>query len=206
MESRDYTTRDTILNILKTNIKNENDYNDLSTWLLSSGYFDAPYTTEYQYSYEGGLAQYSLDVYNNLCTLVKDYTTDNEIDSTTLAIVGLLHLVSKHSYYEPCVNNVKVYTPYGDKYDEVGNYTWYASKSYRVKDASKRDTLGSFGIMSYMIISQFVPLSEQGIMSLMYYNYNENTKDIYTLIRRYPLIALLNCAITLTLNVTYRGE
>ena len=37
MESRDYTTRDTILNILKTNIKNENDYNDLSTWLLSSG-------------------------------------------------------------------------------------------------------------------------------------------------------------------------
>lgn len=190
--------KEEILSILKS-VLNDEDYDNFTKYLLSTDFFTAPYTTQFQYSNVGGLAQYSLLVYKTLGDLAMVYETN--YDAYTLAILGLFHAISKAEYFEEYIKNEKVYSPNGAKRDEIGNFDWFATKQYKVKDAAKRYVAGNLGVTSYMLLSRYLPLTEESIMALMYYTYDDSTKDIYELLKRYPLIALLHCASTIVLNV-----
>ena len=193
--------KNVILELINTNIQDENDKKAISDFLRGSDYFEAPYTTEYQFSYEGGLAEYSYRVYRELTHLLETY--DVKCTPYDALVVSLFHSLYKVNYYEKYVKNVKEYSPKGKKMDEMGKFDWVAQSAYKVKDAKDRYTAGNPGFTSYMILSKFLPLSEDSIMAIVYHNYDEDTKDIYELLRSFPLVTLLNIASQLVLNVLF---
>lgn len=191
-------TQEKITDLLQTCLSDE-EFGSLMHYLDIMKFWKAPYSTKYQYSYEGGLADYSLATYNALRELCNDYNvTYNEKE---LVVVGLLHAVAKCEYYEKFVSNKKVYSKSGENVDLLGVFDWNSFIGYTLRDVDDRYTAGNLGMTSYMIISRYVALSEESIMAIIYCFYNDNTKDIYTLLRRYPLIALVHCASTLITNV-----
>ena len=190
--------RETILELLKTYFE-EDEIKGLLTYLDVNRYWTAPYSTKYQYSNVGGLATYSLNTCNTLVTLCEEY--DMQYDKKQLVLIGLFHAIAKSEYFEHYVANKKVYNEEGKNYDELGRYDWQSSIAYTVRDIDTRYTAGNLGLTSYMILSRYVGLTEESIMAIIYCFYNDDTKDIYTLLRRYPLISLLHCASTLSLNV-----
>lgn len=95
--------------IFTENIKREGA-SELLEYLEKSDFFQAPASTIYHGSYEGGLCHHSLNVYN---CLVKEceYTFGKEwsdnIDPESVAIVALLHDLCKVNSYEKYMRNVK---------------------------------------------------------------------------------------------------
>lgn len=184
---------------------NDEEKKQLIDFLVNSDYFEAPLTTDYGYSYKGGLAQYCLDILDNLLTLrhTNCYNKINASDEA-LTILALFHAISKINYFEEYVKNEKVYSFDGDKYDELGNYYWKSIKKYKVKEAKDRFTMGELGLTSYMIISKFIPLNDEETMAIIHHNCGmdngHSTRDIFEILNCYPLVALLHCAIMLNNN------
>lgn len=69
---------------------------ELWEWLNSeTDFFTAPASTKYHGAYPGGLAEHSLNVYNELCK----ETVETVAGMETAAICGLFHDVCKVNYY-----------------------------------------------------------------------------------------------------------
>lgn len=68
-------------------------------YLVDKGFLEAPASTKYHGSYEGGLAEHSVNVMNRLMKkeVLQGYTKE------TIAIVGLLHDVCKVDLYKVSV-------------------------------------------------------------------------------------------------------
>ena len=100
------------LDIYKTNIKREGA-DKLLDYLLSpkSDFFTAPASTRYHGSYEGGLLQHSLNVYDCL----RDYMDRPRVkelynltaDDETIALISLLHDLCKVNFYKTDYRNAK---------------------------------------------------------------------------------------------------
>lgn len=84
---------------------------DLINYLEESDFFEAPASTIYHGSYEGGLLTHSLNVYE--CLLFEYYNLQDsefnlpKIDEESLIIVALLHDLCKVNCYIPSFRNVK---------------------------------------------------------------------------------------------------
>lgn len=206
------TTKDTIIGMINDMQRlSDSDKTSLINFLSNGDYFEAPLTTEYAYSYKGGLAQYGLDVLDNLLTL-RHTNCFNRITASdeALTILALFHSISKVNYFEEYIKNEKVYSFDGNSHDELGNYYWKSTKQYRIKKSEERFTMGELGLTAYMIISKFIPLSDEEAMAIIHYNCGmdngHSTKDIYEILKSYPLVALLHCAIMLNLNCQFHKE
>ena len=176
--------------------------NELITFLVNSDFFEAPYSTKYQFNYEGGLAEYSLKVYEELTFLVDSHQI-KEISERDCVVVGLLHSMYKINYYEQCANNVKWYNPDGKKFDEFGKFDWVSEIGYKVKEIQQRCVFGGEGFNSYMLASKFIGLTDAQIVSIVNHKSNNENGELYQILRDYPLLALLCSAISIVLNVTY---
>lgn len=86
--------------------------NELLKYLDESDFYTAPASTQYHGSYEGGLAEHSLNTYNTLL-FSYDNIKDNpgfalpEIPADSLIIAGLLHDICKVNSYVVSSRNVK---------------------------------------------------------------------------------------------------
>ena len=174
------------------------DVEGLIAWLEDSDFFRAPASTKYHCSYPGGLCRHSLNVYTALCSLSERFLSDDkQYDKNSLIIVGLLHDLNKANFYEETVKNEKVYSKYGKKYDELGNFDWVSTKAYKVKEAKDRALLGTKGNISYTIASQFLALTKEEMMALMY-QYSavdkEPLNDLSDILAKYNLSVLLHSA------------
>lgn len=112
---------------------------------------------------------------------VKKYSDD------TLKIVGLLHDLSRINFYELYKRNVK---------DENGK--WQEELNYKVRDAEDRDIAGSKGFNTFIILSQYIPLSKEELIAI--YNQSagmdkqESTEDIHAILGKYNLTTYLHLA------------
>lgn len=93
------------LDIYKSNITREGA-DELLEWLTGSDFFIAPASTRFHGSYEGGLLEHSLNVYDCLRELAECWPTG--CDMETIAISSLLHDVCKVNTYKKGTRNVKV--------------------------------------------------------------------------------------------------
>ena len=177
------------------------DKNKFIDYLDKSNYFVAPYTSTYQYSYEGGLAKYSLDVYNNLHKLVDAFGV--KVDEISLTLTSLFHSIAKSGYYEKTTKNVKEYYLGGSKRDNMGYYDWITKEVYTVVPSDKRFTMGDIGLTSYMILSKFFALTDEESASIIHSSFDKDTPDIYQIYGDNKLASLLHSAIVLTLNCLY---
>ena len=140
------TNKERFIELYKTNIKRPGS-EKLLEYLLSphSDFFEAPASARFHGSYDGGLLEHSLNVYDCL----KDYLQRERVKDTyqmnyseeTIAIVSLLHDLCKINCYKKGTRNVKkdgqwIQVPnyeYDDQlpYELGGGVSAYADLQYR---------------------------------------------------------------------------
>ena len=187
----------------------------LVNWLENkSDFFYAPASTRYHCSYEGGLCQHSLNVYDELEKLAAEVTEDKTIkfpeerdsdgnviveeheetikspaySEDTIRIVSLLHDISKANFYERYMRNVK---------NEVTG-KWEKVPEFRTRDECARFIYGSHEVTSEYMARTFIPLSVEESVAIMHHHagmsFDSTKEDVAQVFNRYPLATMLHMA------------
>lgn len=191
---------------LLRSIQRENSaIEELIDKLENSDFFTAPASTQYHSSFEGGLCQHSLNVFDQLVKLVdaeypatvvdagsEKITLENKscpISMDSILIVSLLHDISKMNFYETSYRNAK---------DEAGN--WVKVPFIKTREAKDRFLYSTHGVNSEYMVGRFIPLSLEESVAIINHmggkeagapQFDGNLTEIFN---RYPLALLLHCA------------
>lgn len=159
----------TFLSILEPVVNNRPgaDWAALRAKLVTSDFSTAPASTKYHASYRGGLVDHSLNVYYNLCSLVKNKHLEEKISSDSIAIVALLHDFSKINTYVLGARNVKVYSDTGSKSDEIGRFDWHSELAYTTKPEDERFLFGNHEETSEFMIRTYIPLTYEESIAVL---------------------------------------
>ena len=185
---------------------NRENIEELISYIDSTDFKYAPASTKYHGSFKGGLCKHSLsvyytaiDMYNNLFA----FKNDEVIKKENIIISCLLHDISKVNTYEESVQNKKVYSESGSKYDELGNYDWVSVKCYKTKDYDDRFVYINHELTSEFIARQFIGLTiaESAAIAMHHNGMGHDSIPSETTglnMSKYPLALLLHSADLLT--------
>jgi len=149
---------------------------ELVEFLNESDFFTAPASTKYHSSYEGGLAQHSLNVAKLFSKKCKDFKID--ISNDSILICGLLHDFCKVNFYEKKKKWVKE------------NDVWHEEEVWGVNN---KEPLGH-GEKSVILIQNFIKLSlqEQALIRWHMGPFDMNDKkSYYDVTNKFPEVVLL---------------
>lgn len=153
---------------------------ELKEWLLTTDIDTAPASTRFHEAYRGGLAEHSVNVFNELVRLLKAYP-ELRITAETAAIVSLLHDVCKVNCYK---------TEYRNKKDEYGK--WIQVPVYTFQEDF---AFGGHGSKSVYLIQKYMKLTDQEAVAINCHMGPENNNfAVYDAYRVYPLAFLLHTA------------
>lgn len=164
--------KEKILELLK-NI-NRKGISKLIEYINNSDYFTAPASTKYHLNITGGLAEHSLNVYNNLKQRIKQHKIN--INEETIIICGILHDICKVNFYIQTGKN-----------------------TYKVEDQLP---IGH-GEKSIFIINKYIELTKEEIIAIRYHmgaydrttQYpNNNSIGYNNSLKEYELTILLHTA------------
>lgn len=175
---------------LKSYVKRDG-VDKLLEYLDKSDAVSCPASTKYHLSCEGGFIQHSLNVFNRLFTLLKNEYGDNiPYTKESIALVALLHDISKVNYYKVSTRNVK---------DENGK--WTSVPFYTVREDDEKLVFGTHEENSIEIISQFINLTYEEKVAILYHmGSNSEAADAYhearkmTAYKKVPLAVWLYAA------------
>lgn len=181
------TKKQEFIELYRKFIKREGS-EDLLDFLMSSksDFFEAPCSTRYHLSREGGLVEHSINVYECL----KAYLERPRVkelyglvaSDESIAIVALLHDLCKVNVYKKSFRNVK---------DENGK--WNQVPSFEFQD----DLPYGHGEKSVYIISGFMKLSREEAFAIRYhmgFSDTENIRNVGEAFARFPLAFALSTA------------
>lgn len=167
------------------------------TYLVSSScdFFTAPASTRFHCSYEGGLVEHSLNVYNCL----KDYVQSPRFkelyklsfSEETIAITGLLHDLCKINVYKKGTRNVK---------DEKG--VWKKVPIFEYSDSFPY----GHGEKSVYMINNFMKLTHEEAFAIRFHMGFSSTEDarlVGDAFSKFPLAFALSTA---DMEATYLKE
>ena len=167
--------------------------NSFLSWLEGSDFFLAPASSKYHCSYKGGLCEHSLNVYDALVKLVKQFGVENQYSDDTLKMVSLLHDISKTNFYEVYEKNVNT----GEK-DINGKDIWIKVPEYKTKDCTNRFIYGSHEQNSEYIAHTFFPLSTEESSAILHHHggmsWDSSKDDISAVYEKFNLALLLHMA------------
>lgn len=175
----------------------------LCKWLSNeTDFFTAPASTKYHNSYEGGLADHSLAVYELLKEKNEKYKV---LDDNTVIISALLHDVCKVNYYAKEKKNIKEGTKINDWGKEIAN--WVEKEVYVMDDIYP---IGH-GEKSVIILMDFIELTTaEKILIRWHMGFTVPKEEYRTLnaaLDLYPEIALMHAAdLEATYMIDRRGE
>ena len=152
----------------------------------ASDFFTAPASQRYHGSYEGGLVEHSLNVYDCLTAYLERERVQKvygmQYEPESVAICALLHDVCKINCYKPGFRNVK---------DENG--VWQRVPSYDYEDKLPY----GHGEKSAYIVTGFMRLSREEAFAIRYhmgFSGIEDKRNIGDALERFPLAFALNVA------------
>lgn len=160
----------------------------LLDYLLSnkSDFFTAPASTRFHGSYEGGLLEHSLNVYDCLCDYMERDRVKNlyglRADKETIAIISLLHDICKVNFYKTDFRNAK---------NEQGQ--WEKVPYYTIDDSLPY----GHGEKSVYIITGFMRLTREEAFAIRFHMGFSGTEDINLVGRafeKFPLAYALHAA------------
>lgn len=156
----------------------------------------APASTKYHLSCEGGLIQHSLNVFMRLIKMLQlEYGEECPYSKETIAIVGLLHDISKVGFYAKKFRNVKN--------EETGQ--WESVPYYSVKEDDARLLFSTHEENSLYVLSKFLKLTYEEELAIRYHmgvsTDSESQNRVYTAFNLSPLAALLHTADLLAMTV-----
>ena len=154
----------------------------LIEFIEKSDFFSAPASTRFHGSFEGGLCEHSLKVYEILKEKAKDY------DQDSVKIIALLHDICKVSFYKVDYRNSKV------------DGEWIKVPYYTVDD----EIPYGHGEKSVMMISEFIKLTPEEKYAIRWHMGFTEPKENYQYIgiayKKYPIALLVHEA---DLEATY---
>ena len=141
--------KERFLELYRTYIKRPGA-DDLLDWLFHSDFFEAPASTRFHGSYEGGLCEHSVHVWEEMVRLLRAYP---EVKATgeTVAIITLLHDLCKVGVYKTELRNVK-----------EGN-VWVKRPFYKFQEDFN---YGGHGSKSVFLAQRFIKLSEEEAVAI----------------------------------------
>ena len=140
------------LEIYNESIKRDGAEN-LLKWLSESDFFEAPASTRFHGSHEGGLLAHSLNVYHCLKEIVEQAGLQETYSPETIAISALLHDVCKVNFYKKGFRNAK---------DEESGQ-WYKKEVYEIDE---KFPCGEHADKSIIIIQNFIHLEPEEILAI----------------------------------------
>ncbi len=159
-------TKQEFISIYKENIKREGAEKLLDFLVSKCDFFTAPASTRFHSSYEGGLAQHSLNVYHCLKAYVERERFSEVYGLTfseeSVAIAALLHDVCKVDTYVRDFRNVK---------NDQG--VWEKIPTYRTEDKLPY----GHGEKSVYMISGFMRLTREEAMAIRWHMGFSGTED-----------------------------
>lgn len=181
------TNKEKFLKIYEESIKRPGS-EKLLNWLCSesSDFFTAPSSTRFHGSYEGGLLEHSLNVYECL----KDYLSrprtkelyGMDYSEESIAVVSLLHDLCKVNFYAVDYRNAK-----------SAQGIWEKVPYYTIRD----ELPYGHGEKSVYIISGFMRLSREEAFAIRYhmgFSGNEDKNLVGQALEKFPLALALNVA------------
>ena len=179
--------KERFLEIYKTKIKREGA-DKLLEYLLSpaSDFFTAPASARFHSSFEGGLLEHSLNVYDCLVSYLSGESAKRfgfEYSEESIAIVALLHDLCKVNIYKKGFRNVK---------DERG--VWQRVDSYDYDDQMPY----GHGEKSVYIINGYMRLSREEAFAIRYHmgysSEREDPRNVSAAFEMFPLAFALSTA------------
>ncbi len=179
-------SKNRFLMIYRNAIKREGA-EELLEYLLSpaSDFFTAPASARYHSSYEGGLCEHSLNVYDCLKSYLEADRTKKFSFSYTeesIAIVSLLHDLCKVNVYKKGFRNVK---------DEKG--VWQRVDTFEYDDKLPY----GHGEKSVYMISGYMKLTREEAFAIRYhmgYSSTEDPRNVSAAFEMFPLAFALSTA------------
>ena len=180
------TAKEKFIEIYTQNIKREGA-DKLLEYLTSpaSDFFTAPASARFHSSYEGGLLDHSINVYECLKSYLESDRAKNfgfEYSDESIAIVSLLHDLCKVNVYKKGFRNVK---------DEKG--TWQRVDTFEFDDKLPY----GHGEKSVYIISGYMKLTREEAFAIRYhmgYSSTEDPRNVSSAFEMFPLAFALSTA------------
>ena len=180
------TARERFIEIFKEKVKREGA-DKLLEFLMSSAsdFFTAPASARFHSSYEGGLVDHSLNVYDCLDSYLKSDRAKGfgfEYSDESIAIVALLHDLCKIGVYKKGFRNVK---------DERG--AWQRVGTFEYDDQLPY----GHGEKSVYIISGYMRLTREEAFAIRYhmgYSSTEDARNVSAAFEMFPLAFALSVA------------
>ena len=179
--------KEKFIEIYKSNIKREGA-DKLLEYLESSAsdFFVAPASARFHSSYEGGLAEHSINVYECLKSYLESPRIKEnfgfEYSDESIAIVSLLHDLCKVNVYKKGFRNVK---------DEKG--VWQRVDTFDYDDKLPY----GHGEKSVYIISGYMKLTREEAFAIRYhmgYSSTEDPRNVSLAFEMFPLAFALSTA------------
>lgn len=175
------------ISLLKT--VNREGIEKLLDFIEKTDFYTAPASTRFHGSYEGGLLEHSLKVYEILLHKVKNSVKQIEVSEDTIKIVALLHDICKVNYYKVDYRNAK---------NELG--VWEKVPYYTIEDTIPY----GHGEKSVMIITEYMKLTSEEKYAIRWHMGYTEPKELYNAIgatyTKYPIALLTHEA---DLEATY---
>ena len=180
------TNKERFVEIFTSKIKRDGA-DKLLEYLLSpaSDFFTAPASARFHSSYEGGLLDHSLNVYDCLCSYLGSERAKAfgfEYSEESIAIVSLLHDLCKVGVYKKGFRNVK---------DEKG--VWQRVDTFEFDDQLPY----GHGEKSVYIISGYMRLTREEAFAIRYhmgYSSTEDPRNVSSAFEMFPLAFALSTA------------
>lgn len=160
---------------------NREGMDKLLDFIDSTDFYTAPASTRFHGSYEGGLLEHSMKVYELLKEKVAHSPIEIEVSEDTLIVVALLHDICKVKYYKVDYRNAK-----NDKGE------WEKVPYYIVDDTIPY----GHGEKSVMMLTEYIKLTPEEKYAIRWHMGFTEPKELYTTIgaayKKYPLALLLH--------------
>lgn len=162
-----------------------------SHWICDTDFFNAPASTRFHGSFEGGLCEHHLDVYNEAVDLIS-LPKFSAVEPISAYLTALVHDFCKIGLYVPYSRNVKN--------EETGR--WEQVQAFRY---DKPQYPFGHGVSSWYVANQFVRLTREEALAVRWhmgsYSVCSNEESEYQeAADRYPLVLLLHMADRLSIT------
>ena len=168
---------------------NREGIEEVIQFLEKSDFYTAPASTRFHGSFEGGLLEHSMKVYEILKHKVKNSVLDLNVSDDTLIIIALLHDICKVNFYKVDYRNAK---------NERGE--WEKVPYYTVDDTIPY----GHGEKSVMMITEYMKLTVEEKYCIRWHMGFTEPKEAYNTLgqafKKFPLALILHEA---DLEATY---
>ena len=179
--------KEEFLGLLKS--VNREGMDKLIEFIEKSDFFKAPASTRFHGSYEGGLLEHSLKVYEILVDKVKNSVIPIDVPEESLIIIALLHDICKANFYKVDYRNAK--NAFGE---------WEKVPYYTVEDTIPY----GHGEKSVMMITEYMKLTVEEKYCIRWHMGFTEPKEVYGTLgqayKKFPLALLVHEA---DLEATY---